>query len=122
MADYVYYNRNPDGNKESDCVTRAISLATGLPYSEIRKKLFHTARLLNCAKLCPACYRHLMDDVFEYPIVECQGLSVGEFADYHSRGIYLLRVPSHLTTIIDGVVYDIFDCRDMEVTNAWKVE
>lgn len=52
MAKYVYYNRNPDGKMQDDCVTRAISLATNLPYDKIRRKLFHTAKLLNCSKLC----------------------------------------------------------------------
>ena len=35
MAKYVYYNMNPDGNKENDCVTRALSLALNVDYTEI---------------------------------------------------------------------------------------
>lgn len=123
MARFVYYNHTPNGDEHiNDCVTRAISLASGLPYSEIRKKLFHTSRLLDCESLAVGCYSHLLDRVFEYPRIECAGLTVNEFADKHPRGIYLVRMPQHITTIIDGCVYDIFDCRDKFITNAWEVE
>ena len=106
----------------SDCVTRAIKLATGLPYPEVRKKLFHTSRLLNCDKLCPACYANLLDDIFKFPRINCKGYTVGEFADTHPHGTYILRIPSHLTTIIDGKLYDIWDCRKDWCDIAWKVE
>lgn len=122
MAKFIYYNRNPDGEKANDCVTRAISLATQLPYTEIRKKLFYTARLLNCDKLYICCYRHLLDDVFKFPQIYCEGDTVGEFADKHPYGRYLVRMENHISTIIDGNVYDIFDCRDMVLSDAWLVE
>ena len=121
MSKYIYYNRNPDGNKENDCVTRAISLATGFPYSKVRKKLFHIAKLLDCEKLCVCCYKHLIEDVFKFMRVNCDNLSVGEFADLHPYGTYLVRVDGHISTIINNSIYDIFDCRDMIVTDAWKV-
>ena len=122
MANYVYYNRNPDGKRQNDCVTRAISLATGLTYPQVRRKLYHTARLLNCEKLCVCCYRHLLDDVFKYKRIICDGLMVGEFADLHSKGVYLLRIDGHITCCINNNIYDIWDCRDEFVTDAWRVE
>lgn len=121
MARYVYHNQNPDSRRISDCVTRAISFASGIPYEEIRTKLYHTAKLLNCEKLCVCCYRHLLDDVMKYQRVDCDGLDVGQFADKHPYGTYLVRMGGHISTIVDGVVYDIFDCRSEVVTDAWKV-
>lgn len=121
MSRFVYYNRNPDGSKENDCVTRAISLATGLDYPSVRKKLYHTAELLDCEKLCVCCYKHLIEDVFKCMRVSCDNLSVGEFADIYPYGTYLVRVDGHISTIINNSIYDIFDCRDMIVTDAWKV-
>ena len=122
MAKYIYYNRNPDGNRENDCVTRSISLASGLPYPTIRKKLFHTAKLLDCEKLCVCCYKHLLDNVFKYEPIDCAGYTVEEFADSNPQGTYLVRMENHISTIIDNCVYDIFDCRDMFISHAWKVE
>ena len=122
MARFIYYNQNPDGEKASDCVTRAISLATGLPYTKIRTKLYHSAKLFDCDKLNVDCYSHLLEDVFKFPQVKSYGMSVGEFADTHYNGIYLVRISGHISTIWQGKVVDIWDCRDSLITNAWKIK
>lgn len=122
MADYIYLNVSPEGKHRNDCVTRALTLASGLSYPIIRKKLFHTSRLFGCDKLCVCCYEHLLEDVFKYEPIDCEGYSVGEFADTHPYGTYLVRMENHISTIIDGNVYDIFDCRDMILSHAWKVD
>lgn len=121
MSRFVYYNINPDGNRESDCVTRAITFATGIDYPEIRKKLFHTSRLLNCEKLCVACYRHLIEDVLQCKEVECRGLTINEFIDRHPYGTYLIRISGHITVVKDGKCYDIWNCLDEFCDVAWKV-
>jgi hypothetical protein len=89
MANFRYYNLNPNGEKVSDCVTRAISLASKIPYSTIRRKLRHTARLLDCPKLCPTCYGFLIQEVLGGIPKNCMGMSVGEFADLHPTAPYL---------------------------------
>ena len=122
MAKYIYYNVNPQGERKNDCVTRAISLCCQLPYKTVRKKLFHTAKLLNCDKLCVCCYKHLLDDVFKFQRVNCDGLTVEEFADKYPNGRYLVRMGGHISTVIDNCIYDIFDCRDLWLTDAWKVK
>ena len=106
---------------ENDCVTRAISLATGLPYKEVRKKLYHVSKLYNCPKLTLCCYRHLLDDIFKLPRVYCDGLTVGDFADLYPQGVYLVRMGGHISVIWNNVCYDIFDCRNMWLTDAWLV-
>lgn len=121
MNRFVYYNRNPDGSKESDCVTRAISFATGIEYPEIRKKLYHTSRLLNCEKLCVCCYRHLIENVLGCNEVNCLGLTVDEFAETHPYGTYLIRISGHITVIENGICYDIWNCLDEICDVAWKV-
>ena len=120
MARFVYYNINPDGDKESDCVTRAISLCSNLPYPTVRKKLFHTARLFNCDKLCKFCYSNFIRSVLQYKEVNCHNQTVNQFADLHPDGTYLIRVPNHLTCVIRGCVYDIWDCRHEVCDTAWK--
>ena len=121
MARFVYYNINPDGKKASDCVTRAISLATGLSYPQIRKKLYHSAKLFDCSPLNVDCYAHLLEDVFKFPQIETFGMTVGEFADTHPYGIYLVRMNGHISTVWWGDVVDIWDCRGSHITNAWKI-
>lgn len=121
MANFVYYNRNDDKVSRNDCVTRAISLASGLPYSTIRRKLRYTARLLGCVRLCVSCYEFLIREVLGGTPVNCEGMTINDFALLHPYGTYLLRMDGHITTLIDFTVYDIFDCRHHRITNAWKM-
>ena len=121
MARYVYYNRNDDQVKRNDCVTRAISLASGLPYKTIRRKLRYTARLLDCDKLCVSCYEWLIREVLGGTPKNCEGMTVNDFAELHPYGTYLLRMDGHICTLMDFTLYDIFDCREHFITNAWKM-
>lgn len=122
MAKFIYLNVSPNGERKNDCVTRAIKLASGLDYSVVRKCLFHTARLLGCEKLCWTCYSFFLTQVLGYRQVNCDGMSVGEFADLHPEGTYLIRIDQHLTTVINGHSYDTFDCRHRKCVVAWKVQ
>lgn len=123
MADYVYLNVNPDKKRISDCVTRAITLTTGIPYSKVRKMLFHTAKLLGCEKLCVMCYKFLIEDVLKCRRVNCDGMYPDDFANLHNDGTYLLRMNGHINCCIDGKIYDIFDSRYYDfLTDAWKVK
>lgn len=96
-------------------------MATGTDYTEIRKKLYFTAKLLDCCKLCVNCYRHLIEYVFGGMNIPCRGMTVGEFADRHPLGTYLIRIKSHITCIKNGKCYDIWDCRDQECDVAWRI-
>jgi hypothetical protein len=122
MAKFCYYNLNPNGDKVSDCVTRAISLASELPYATIRRKLRYTARLLDCEKLCPTCYGFFIQEVIGGIPKNCDGLTVGEFADLHPKGTYLIRIQGYLTCIKEpSTIYDIWDCRERLCDLAWEV-
>lgn len=123
MYTYKYLNVNPVGIEEEDCVTRAIKLATGRSYFEIRKKLQLTAELLDCEELCVCCYNHLLDCVFKFPREEIKsGQTVAEFAKQHQRGVYLVRIDGHLTCIINGCIYDLWNCGNRKATHAWRCD
>ncbi len=123
MARLVYHNMNPDGNKVSDCVTRAISLSCNLPYKKVRKMLYHTAKLLDCEKLCVMCYKFLIEDVLKCKRVNCDGMYPADFADLHPRGTYLLRMNGHICCLKNNAIHDIFDSRYMSLlTDAWRVD
>lgn len=122
MANFRYYNVNPNGEKRNDCVTRAICLASGLPYKEVRRKLYHASKLLECeSKLCPTCYGFTIQSVLGGVPKNCEGMTVGEFADKHPIGIYLVRISGHLTCLIDGTCYDTWNCLDKMCDIVWRV-
>lgn len=121
MARFRYYNKNPDLLHKNDCVTRAISLASGMSYAETRRKLRCVAELFDCERICMSCYKHLIENVLYFKPLNCDGMTVEQFADTHPFGAYLVRMDSHISVIMDNTIYDIFDCRDHLLTNAWEV-
>lgn len=119
MNDFVYRNVNPRGERINDCVTRAISRCSGLLYATVRRKLYHTARLLDCEKLCWTCYMFLIQSVLGFRAVNCDNMTVGEFAFMHPHGTYLIRIGGHLTCVINGRIEDTWDCSRRLCTIAW---
>ena len=120
--DYVYYNVNPLDLEEQDCVIRAISLAVGKSYYEIISLLEETTKIFNCEALCVCCYSYLLDNYFKFDKVNVSGMTPKEVAKIHPYGIYLIRMDGHLSCMINGCVYDIWDCSNEIITDCWKVD
>jgi len=118
---FKYLNLNPLSLKEEDCVTRAISLASGYSYAEIQDKLYYISKLLECEKLCVCCYTHLLDDVFKYSKIDCKGMTIGEVAKLYDDEILLIRMDGHLTCSAMGIIHDIWDCSNCDADIAWRV-
>lgn len=119
---WKFFNLQPLGNLEEDCVTRAISLATGEDYYTIQDKLFYVAKIFECEKLCVCCYKHLLDYVYNFQRIEAvQGMTINEFLLAFPHGIYLIRVSGHLTCAIDGEIIDTWDCTNKIVDIVWHV-
>lgn len=121
MADFIYLNVNPDKKKISDCVTRAIHFTTGIPYNKVRQKLYYTAKLLDCEKLCMCCYSFLIENVLKCKRVNCDNMTINDFARHYPYGTYLVRMNGHISSLFNGTCYDIWDCRDQVLTDAWQV-
>lgn len=120
MDNFVYYNNNPYGYTDEDCVTRAITLASGDDYDEVSRKLYLLGELMDCDKLNVDCYKFLIETVYGFPQVEFErGITIGEFMEQHPYGIYLIRMSGHITCLIDGQLWDLWDATDKEPTNIW---
>lgn len=122
MADFEYTNLNPLSLTEEDCVTRAISLASGYSYAEIQDKLYYISELMECERLCVCCYKHLLDSVFCYDRLPCYNMTVGEIADEYSDCILLVRIEGHLTCVVYGTIHDLWDCSASYADIVWLVE
>ncbi len=118
---YKFYNANSHNNFVNDCTVRAISKAEQKTWDETYEKLSNLAQEAGT----------LFDDVnfvekyldTYYPIRICQhGKSVRKFLDEHPKGTYLITMRGHITVIVDGVLYDTFDCRDRQMLCSWKVK
>lgn len=122
MARYEFLNLNPLNEIEEDCVCRAISLALEEDYELIKRKLELVAELFECEMLCQCCYRFLLDSVYDLQRVEdLKGIKIRDFVDCNPYGTYLIRIEGHLTCIVDGTLFDLWDCLDEKIDILWKV-
>ena len=117
---YKFYNANARGNFVTDCTIRAISLAENKTWDDTYEELSIIAQRNGI----------ILDDVnFIEPLLDSRYKRmcfkekyVGEFIEEHPIGTYLVTMKGHITFIIDGVLYDTFDCRDRIMWCSWKVE
>lgn len=118
---FKYHNENILGLHENDCVIRAITYATGLPYELVLEKVALTSQLYECDALSLGCYSRLLNDVFGFKQVNIRGLTAEEFAKLNPIGVFIVRMDGHLSAIEDGVIMDTFDCGDEFLTTVWRV-
>ena len=116
---YKFYNANSKGNYVNDCVVRAISVAEGKSWDETYDELSDLAQEQG----------NILDDVEfvedyldkRYDRQCHKSKTVGEFAAEYPVGICLVTMEGHITVVIDGTVFDIFDCRPKRMWCSWKV-
>ena len=118
---YKYYNSNPNGYHIPDCVIRAITLATSIPYFKVVELLSENGELFECDCLNKECYEKLLDYDFELPHYLGNGKTAEEVANDFPRDILLLRMRGHLSVSMCGIIFDIWDCSDQIITDFWIV-
>lgn len=123
MTDFLYHNVNPYHDVEGDCVTRAISLASKIPYKAVSVLLEATASEQGCDKLCVCCYHHLLEDTLGYRVMFPKSYkTVGDIAEEYKRNVIIVRINGHLTSCVYGTCVDIWDCTDEKVDCFWIVQ
>lgn len=129
---HVQYFQENDGGREDagfkgntgDCVTRAIAIVTGKPYREVYNDLNQLSesertgkRKRNVSNSRKGVYRVTYQKYLEslgyewIPTMKVgSGCKVHVRADELPKGRLIVRLSRHLTTMIDGVINDTFDC------------
>lgn len=119
---FEFYNANPLGRRVNDCTVRAISLAVGITWDQAFDELSQVAQK-----------QAIMPDEVEYideylqsrfeRVCDCRGrqITVGEFAEKHPKGTYLITMSGHITCCVDGCIYDTFDPSDRYLWDAYRV-
>lgn len=118
---YKFYNANSKNNFVNDCVIRSVSVAENKSWEQTYDELSLIAKkngiLLDDVNFVEPLLDFRYERVDTYP-----GDTVGDFSLTHDFGIYLITMPNHITVLIDGTIYDTFDCRDRVIRNVWLVE
>ena len=92
-------------------------------YEAVDNLLDITANEYECDKLCVCCYHYLLEELLCYTRKDCDfQQTVEEVAQSYPRNTLIIRVHAHLTTAINGVVLDIWDCSKEFVDCFWIVK
>ena len=116
---WKYYNANTLGNSVNDCVVRAISLVEGKSWDKTYKELSEIARKEGILLDDVNFVEHYLDK--RYKRACHYSKIVGEFAKEYNRGKFLVTMEGHITAVVDGIIYDTFDCSKKRMWCAWKV-
>lgn len=120
---WIYFNNNPTSRMVGDCAVRAVSVALGvdwetaytliadagyamgdMPSSDsvwgavLRQNGFYRKAIPNT---CPDCY------------------TARDFAEDHPRGVYVLGFGGHVSTIVNGDLYDSWDSSNEIPVYVW---
>lgn len=110
MSDFMYYNANVNKKIISDCVTKAIKIATGLEYFTVAKLLDLASEHTGHDRLTMQSYRYLLEDVFGFPVFYPEkGETVEDIIDKYPRNTIIIRVSGHLLVAVDGTILDLFN-------------
>lgn len=119
------YEYNDGGRKAAgfeggvaDCVTRALSIISGKPYSVVRTGVLSLAPDADRAGVnvfCPQFSEHMVRHFGATFIPVRYAIPVREFP----RGEFIALTQNHVTAISDCKVLDVFDCRDELVRGYW---
>lgn len=126
MARWEMYNPSPSGRNVGDCSVRAIAKALnitwGKAYTLIAVCGFSLQDMPSSNAVWGALLKH---SGFKRHIIldtcpDCY--TIGDFADDHPHGTYVVGTGSHVVTIIDGVIYDSWDSTNEIPVYYWSKE
>lgn len=118
---YKYYNATPSGEHIGDCVIRAISVGTGIPYYNVIDKLYNITNYFNCDMLVKDCYSKLLDKYTDEKHKAYFKKTVKEIADEYKNAKVIMRIEGHLTVSRFNIIYDTWDTSNELVDTFWVI-
>jgi len=117
---YKFYNENPLGVFEDDCVIRSISCATGRSWDNVYDELSDLAQLNGTMMDNREFVRWYLDT--RYNRGKIIPNKVYEVAEIYRNNIVLCTMNGHICCIKYGIIYDTFNPYNREVENVWIVK
>lgn len=115
MAEWELYNPNPAGRNVGDCAVRAVAAALGLDwpaaYARIAVNGYMMGDMPSSNSVWGSVLRQEGFSRYAVPNTCPDCYSVGDFADDHQHGVYVVATGGHVVTIRDGTVMDSWDSR-----------
>jgi len=98
-------------NEQLDCTVRAFALLEGIPYNQAHDILRNAGREYGQCFACVPLYNSFFESV---PLWECSPagnayanrFTVNQFLKCNPKGKFLVSIPGHVFTVIDGIIHD----------------
>jgi hypothetical protein len=116
----IYEHYNPSNQRKNDCSARSLAKVLDKDYWQVLKELKTLKRLNRETR-----YYNLTNIkryMKKYPFnkLKVRKQRISKFIDTHPIGKYIITTTDHLTCVIDGVLYDSWDCSELKVEEVWQ--
>lgn len=123
---YIYYNPNPLGKRNGDCVIRGISKVTNQSWDNAYLDMALQGYLIKDMPSSNEAWETYMHNIgFRRHMIpdECpMCYTVSEFCRDHPIGLFLLGTGSHVVAVEDGNYYDAWDSGNEVPVYYWAKE
>ena len=123
---WIQCNPNPLGKQTSDCVVRAISIATDQSWRRTYRELCELGgrecEMPNVNYVWGMYLRAKGARQFLLPESCPQCITVRAFSERYPEGVYVIGTGSHAVAVIDGDWYDAWDSANETPTYFWRVK
>lgn len=122
---WIRCNPNPLGKQTSDCVVRAIAIATEQSWRRTYRELCGLgeieAEMPNANYVWGLSLKQHGAKQFLLPESCPQCITVRAFCEKYPDGIYVIGTGSHAVAVIDGDYYDAWDSGNEVPSYFWRV-
>nr|DAW55252.1 MAG TPA: hypothetical protein [Caudoviricetes sp.] len=118
---WTYYNPNPIAVRVGDCAVRAVAKAIGCGWEEAYLRLavmgLQMGDMPSSNNVWGAVLRQ-----HGFRRAAIDGGSAADFCRAHPEGTYVLTMDRHVAAVVDGQIYDTWDCTSEEPIYYWHKE
>ena len=122
---WIRCNPNPLGKATSDCVVRAIAVATNQSWREVYKALCQygevECEMPNANYLWGMYLKRHGAEQFLLPENCPSCITVRAFCKKYPEGVYVIGTGNHAVAVIDGDYYDSWDSGNEVPSYFWRV-
>jgi hypothetical protein len=123
---WIRCNPNPLGKQTSDCVVRAIAIATEQSWKRTYQELCELgeieAEMPNANSVWGLYLRNKGGKQFLLPESCPACITVRAFCEKHPTGVFVIGTGSHAVAVIDGDYYDAWDSGNEVPSYFWRVQ
>ena len=122
---YKFFNANPTGNKTSDCVVRALCVATGKNWDDVYVKLCEIGMNLKEMPNSDEVWKTYLSGISTYK--SCKAVkgkkrtTPESFAEANKEGVFVLRLAGHIVAVKDGQYWDTWNCGNKCVYGYYEI-